>query len=533
MRLVDEVGRAFQEHVGAVVVHHDADSRLESAAISQPSSPSSRSPLGDRWARVASPTGPGGAARATWHSSLDSGGRPVCSVESSPAAAWPPPGRRVSLGGTAAGSDGSARWGEQEVIAVGALWGAGSDGSARWGEQEVTGQRAGASLRRRPLAQRGRPMPSPISLQLLDRLRGTVLGAGHPGDGLLHQACRRGRWRRRGASRGCPRRRASPRRSGCCRSGRAAGSGPSRAPRGCRAGWARPGDAGEVDRRVGVHERQRHELGEAAGLVLDPAASTRRCATQCRGLSTWPYIIVELDRMPTRCAVVTTSTQVAVGSLPLVRTQRTSSSRISAAVPGMVSRPASRALISQSSIDRPGAGAPLTISIGENACTCMPGTRCFTAADEVEVRRAGQLGVDAALHADLGARRAPRPPRPGRRPGPATASRRRRRCALGERAEPAADVADVGEVDVAVDHVGDVVADGVAAQVVGEPARPRPSAAPSAVISASACSSGQPRRVRLGGQAQRRPPLVVPGGSRRRRRASAAGRPRATSSQSP
>ena len=32
---------------------------------------------------------------------------------------------------------------------------------------------------------------------------------------------------------------------------------------------ARAGDAGEVDRRVGVHERQRHELGEAAGLVLD------------------------------------------------------------------------------------------------------------------------------------------------------------------------------------------------------------------------------------------------------------------------
>ena len=31
--------------------------------------------------------------------------------------------------------------------------------------------------------------------------------------------------------------------------------------------------------------------------------------------------------------------------------------------------------------------------------------------------------------------------------------------ALGERAEPAADVADVGEVDVAVDDVGDVVAD--------------------------------------------------------------------------
>ena len=46
--------------------------------------------------------------------------------------------------------------------------------------------------------------------------------------------------------------------------------------------------------------------------------------------------------VPNSCAVVTTSTQVAAGSLPLVSTQRTSSSRISAAVPGMVSRPASR-----------------------------------------------------------------------------------------------------------------------------------------------------------------------------------------------
>ena len=45
--------------------------------------------------------------------------------------------------------------------------------------------------------------------------------------------------------------------------------------------------------------------------------------------------------MPSSCAVVTTSIQVAAGSLPLVSTQRTSSSRISAAVPGIVSSPAS------------------------------------------------------------------------------------------------------------------------------------------------------------------------------------------------
>jgi hypothetical protein len=40
--------------------------------------------------------------------------------------------------------------------------------------------------------------------------------------------------------------------------------------------------------------------------------------------------------------------------------------------------------------------------------------------------------------------------------------------ALGEGAEPAPGVADVGEVDVAVDHVGHVVADHIAAQRVGQ-----------------------------------------------------------------
>lgn len=97
------------------------------------------------------------------------------------------------------------------------------------------------------------------------------------------------------------------------------------------------------------------------------------------GLSTWPYIMVELDRSPTSCAVVTISIHSEVGSLPLVSTQRTSSSRISAAVPGIVSSPASRRLISHSLIDSPLLVTPLAISIGENACTCIDGTRALTA----------------------------------------------------------------------------------------------------------------------------------------------------------
>ena len=48
-------------------------------------------------------------------------------------------------------------------------------------------------------------------------------------------------------------------------------------------------------------------------------------------------------------------------------------------MPGIESRPASFAAASQSRIDMPVRVAPLTTSIGEKACTCMPGTRAFTA----------------------------------------------------------------------------------------------------------------------------------------------------------
>ena len=104
--------------------------------------------------------------------------------------------------------------------------------------------------------------------------------------------------------------------------------------------------------------------------------------------------------------------------------------------------------------------------------------------DQVEVGGAGELGVDAALHAHLGRAELPRLlgavgdllQRQGVRVGVG--------APLGERAEPAADVADVGEVDVAVDDVGHLVADGLPPQVVGQPAdlveqaRRPPSSAP-------------------------------------------------------
>ncbi len=45
----------------------------------------------------------------------------------------------------------------------------------------------------------------------------------------------------------------------------------------------------------------------------------------------------------------------------------------------MVSRPASRKLISHSRMPTPLLVTPLAISMGENACTCIDGTFAFTA----------------------------------------------------------------------------------------------------------------------------------------------------------
>ena len=79
----------------------------------------------------------------------------------------------------------------------------------------------------------------------------------------------------------------------------------------------------------------------------------------------WPYMMVALERSPTRCAALTISTQRDVISLRGESTSRTASSRISAAVPGMVPRPAS---FSQSRYSRSGIPLffwPKSISSGE------------------------------------------------------------------------------------------------------------------------------------------------------------------------
>ena len=85
-------------------------------------------------------------------------------------------------------------------------------------------------------------------------------------------------------------------------------------------------------------------------------------------------------------------------------------------------------------------------------------------AHQIGVAGDRQLGVDTALHAHFGRTRDVRLPRPF---GHLVGGQRIRvgvALALGERAEPAAGVADVGEIDVAVDDERHFVAHHVAAQ---------------------------------------------------------------------
>ncbi len=69
--------------------------------------------------------------------------------------------------------------------------------------------------------------------------------------------------------------------------------------------------------------------------------NSKMCRTQSAASSTCPYIIVEVLGIPSSCAVVMISTQRATGSLFGLNSCRTRSSKISAAVPGMLPSPSS------------------------------------------------------------------------------------------------------------------------------------------------------------------------------------------------
>jgi hypothetical protein len=171
--------------------------------------------------------------------------------------------------------------------------------------------------------------------------------------------------------------------------------------------------------------------------------------------------------MPSACAVATTSSHCAAGQLALGEHPADLVVEDLRGGAGIEPRPASRSSVSHSSIDTPAlAAAADDLHRGERVHVHVR-HRGLHRADQVGVEGDRQLRVDAALHADLGG------PVGGGLDGPRgdLVEREPERVgvalALGERAEPAADVADVREVDVAVDDVGDLVADDVAAQVVG------------------------------------------------------------------
>ena len=313
----------------------------------------------------------------------------------------------------------------------------------------------------------GRSMPARDLGELGDGLGGAVLGAGHPGDGLLHQGAAdvvgAGAEHRPGAVdaelhpgrldvvdpavQHDPRHRVD----GEVVAQRRAGAG----------------DAGEVDRRGRVHERQRHELGEAAGLVLDPAEDAQvldpvpgvvDVAVHHRRARPQPDAVRGGDDLDPGGGG-----QLALGEDPadlVVEDLRGGAG--DGAEPGLAG-------LDQEVLERqPGPGGAVDDLHRAERVHVHLGHPLLHRGGEVEVRRTGELGVDAALHADLG-----RAELPGLLGAVGDLLQRQRvgvgvGAALGERAEPAADVADVGEVDVPVDDVGHVVADGLPAQRVGE-----------------------------------------------------------------
>ena len=307
----------------------------------------------------------------------------------------------------------------------------------------------------------GRPMPRGDGGQLRDGLGRPVLRAGHPARWSPPSACRRGRWRRR-----CSIRRVPSTPSFTQRGLDVVDAAVQQDPRHGVHGEvvaqrrARAGDARQVDRRVGVHERQRHELGETAGLVLDPAPAAAGGRPSGAGGRRGRTSSSSVDRIPSRCAVVTTSIHCAVGSLPLVSTQRTSSSRISAAVPGMRVEAGLPGLEQQVLDRQPGAGGAVDdLHRRERVHVHLGHPPLHRARRDRSTPSPGSSGsIPPCMQTSV----APSVPGLGGAVGDLV---ERQRVGVGvgtplrEGAEAAADVADVREVDVPVDDVRHVVAD--------------------------------------------------------------------------
>src|SRR3954447_1996534 len=232
-------------------------------------------------------------------------------------------------------------------------------------------------------------------------------------------------------------------------------------------GRPRPGDAGQVDGRVVVHERQQHELGEAAALVLQrrqraqlrhPVGRRVDVAVHHRRRRRDPDAVRRADDLqPGRrrqLALRQHPADVVVEDL-----RRRARHRVE---PGLLCR--DQELLERQS----GAGGAVDDLHRAERVQVDARLPALHLAGQVEVGGAGQVGVDAALHADLGGTGGPRLVDPV-----ADLGHRQRvgvgvGAPLGERTEPAASVADIGEVDVPVHDVGDVVTVDVTTDGIGE-----------------------------------------------------------------
>ena len=113
--------------------------------------------------------------------------------------------------------------------------------------------------------------------------------------------------------------------------------------------------------------------------VRSCSARTRMmCLAQCWSFSTWPYMIVAVVLKPMLWAASMTCSHCSVLILSAQIISLTSSSKISAAVPGSVFRPTSLSCCKYSPTSRPKVAAPCQTSSGENAWTCMLGSAALT-----------------------------------------------------------------------------------------------------------------------------------------------------------
>ena len=158
----------------------------------------------------------------------------------------------------------------------------------------------------------------------------------------------------------------------------------------------------EVDRRLHVHERQRHELGEAAGALLQLAHAQQVPRPVPVAVDVAEHDGGGAPAGPRRARSPSPRSHCAVVILSGHRTARTSSSRISAAVPGRLRQPRvlePRQIVAQRQPQRLGAVPDLQRREGVHVDV---GRRRFHRLDDGEIGLARVAGPDAALQAHLG-----------------------------------------------------------------------------------------------------------------------------------